>query len=74
MGGTVPPGPGEHPAVPADPARRPRPRGGTPPPAPGLRGDLATHRHNGRDMNQREYEVTSGGRVRYAIDDGNRTV
>jgi hypothetical protein len=22
----------------------------------------------------REYEVTSGGRVRYAIDDGNRTV
>ncbi len=39
-----------------------------------LRGDLATHRHNGRDMEQWEYEVTSGGRVRYAIDDGNRTV
>jgi hypothetical protein len=30
--------------------------------------------HNGRDMEQREYEVTSGGRVRYAIDDDNRTV
>ena len=39
-----------------------------------LRGDLATHRHNGRDMEQWEYEVTSGGRVRYAIDDDNRTV
>ena len=39
-----------------------------------LRGDLATHRHNGRDMEQWEYEVTSGGRVRYVIDDGNRTV
>lgn len=39
-----------------------------------LRGDLATHQHNGRDMEQWEYEVTSGGRVRYAIDDGNRTV
>src|ERR1700685_4385900 len=39
-----------------------------------LRGDLATHRHNGRDMDQWEYEVTSGGRVRYVIDDGSRTV
>jgi len=39
-----------------------------------LRGDLATHRHNGRDMEQWEYEVTSGGRVRYVIDDDNRTV
>jgi hypothetical protein len=39
-----------------------------------LRGDLATHRHNGRDLEQWEYEVTSGGRVRYVIDDGNRTV
>jgi hypothetical protein len=35
---------------------------------------LATHRHNGRDLEQWEYEVTSGGRVRYVIDDGNRTV
>jgi hypothetical protein len=39
-----------------------------------LRGDLATHRHNGRDMEQWEYEVTSGGRVRYVIDDDKRTV
>jgi hypothetical protein len=39
-----------------------------------LRGDLATHRHNGRDMEQWEYEVTSGGRVRYVIDDDSRTV
>ncbi len=39
-----------------------------------LRGDLATHRHNGRDLEQWEYEVTSGGRVRYAIDDHARTV
>jgi hypothetical protein len=39
-----------------------------------LRGDLASHRHNGVDMEQWEYEVTSGGRVRYAIDDPARTV
>jgi hypothetical protein len=39
-----------------------------------LRGDVATHRHNGRDLQQWEYEVTSGGRVRYLIDDENRTV
>jgi hypothetical protein len=39
-----------------------------------LRGDLATHRHNGRDLEQWEYEVTSGGRIRYAIDDQHRTV
>jgi hypothetical protein len=39
-----------------------------------LRGDLATHRHNGRDLDQWEYEVTSGGRVRYVIDDQSRTV
>jgi hypothetical protein len=39
-----------------------------------LRGDLATHRHNGRDLEQWEYEVTSGGRVRYLIDDQARTV
>ncbi|MDQ2873567.1 MAG: hypothetical protein M3Y33_01545 [Actinomycetota bacterium] len=39
-----------------------------------LRGDLAVHRHNGRDLEQWEYEVTTGGRVRYAIDDDNRTV
>ncbi|MEV3919548.1 hypothetical protein [Actinomadura coerulea] len=34
-----------------------------------LRGDLSTHRHNGRELEQWEYEVTSGGRVRYLIDD-----
>jgi len=39
-----------------------------------LRGDLATHRHNGKDLDQWEFEVTSGGRVRYIIDDEARTV
>jgi hypothetical protein len=38
------------------------------------RGDLATHRHNNRELEQWEYEVTSGGRVRYVIDDANHTV
>ncbi|PZG55779.1 hypothetical protein C1I98_02645 [Spongiactinospora gelatinilytica] len=39
-----------------------------------LRGDLASHRHNGKDLEQWEFEVTNGGRVRYAIDDTTRTV
>jgi hypothetical protein len=39
-----------------------------------LRGDMARHRHNGRDMEQWAYEVTSGGRVRYVIDDSQGTV
>jgi len=39
-----------------------------------LRGDLAAHRHNGKDLEQWEYEVTNGGRVRYLIDDQNRTI
>jgi hypothetical protein len=39
-----------------------------------LRGDLGTHRHNGLDLEQWEYEVTSGGRVRYVIDDRRRIV
>jgi hypothetical protein len=39
-----------------------------------LRGDLATHQHNGRELEQWEYEVTSGGRIRYVIDDQHRTV
>ncbi|WP_262379441.1 hypothetical protein [Nonomuraea sp. PA05] len=39
-----------------------------------LRGALATYRHNGKDLEQWEFEVTSGGRVRYAIDDSNRMV
>ncbi|KAF4410968.1 hypothetical protein [Streptomyces lycii] len=39
-----------------------------------LRGDLATHRHSGVDLEQWEYEVTSGGRVRYAVDPDKRVV
>lgn len=39
-----------------------------------LRGDLATRRHNGKELEQWEFEVTSGGRVRYVIDDDTRTV
>ncbi|WP_217918976.1 hypothetical protein [Actinomadura sp. BRA 177] len=39
-----------------------------------LRGDLATRGHNGRDLEQWEYEVTSGGRVRYLVDDEKRIV
>ncbi|MFG2248535.1 hypothetical protein [Spirillospora sp. NPDC048823] len=39
-----------------------------------LRGELATRKHNGRDLEQWEYEVTSGGRVRYLIDGDDRTV
>jgi hypothetical protein len=39
-----------------------------------LRGDLATHRHNGADLEQWEYEVTSGGRVRYVVNEDDRTV
>ncbi|MEU8320761.1 hypothetical protein AB0C33_20605 [Nonomuraea sp. NPDC048881] len=39
-----------------------------------LRGDLASHRHNGKDLEQWEFEITSGGRVRYVIDDTTRTV
>jgi hypothetical protein len=65
--------PAEHPALPGGLTRRSalgsRPR----PPAPAPR-DLGTHRHNGRDLEQWEYEVTSGGRIRYVIDDQHRTV
>jgi hypothetical protein len=39
-----------------------------------LRGDLATHRHNGKDLEQWEFEVTSGGRVRYLIDGQSSTI
>jgi hypothetical protein len=39
-----------------------------------LSGNLSTHRHNGKDLEQWEYEVTSGGRVRYVISDTDRTV
>ena len=39
-----------------------------------LRGRLGTFRHGGRDLPQWEYEVTSSGRVRYAIDEERRIV
>lgn len=39
-----------------------------------LRGDLATRRHNGQDLEQWEYEITSSGRVRYLVDEQARTV
>lgn len=39
-----------------------------------LRGDLGSLRYNGKNVEQWEYEVTSGGRVRYIIDDQTRTV
>lgn len=39
-----------------------------------LKGDLATHRVRGQDLDQWEYEVTSGGRVRYLIEREKRTV
>jgi hypothetical protein len=38
-----------------------------------LRGDVATHRRDRRDLEQWEYEITSGSRVRYVIDDQART-
>ena len=63
---------GERPAIPGDPPG-PDPRsGGGHDRQHRLRGNLATHRHNGRDMEQWEHEVTSGGRVRYVIDAGSR--
>lgn len=39
-----------------------------------LRGPLAIFRHGGRQLPQWEYEVTSGGRVRYAVDEQRRVV
>lgn len=39
-----------------------------------LRGDLGVHSHNGKTLEQWEFEVTAGGRVRYAIDNEARTV
>ena len=39
-----------------------------------LRGDLAHHVHCGKSLEQWEYEVTAGGRIRYAIDDAAHTV
>ena len=69
----MPARPGQFQALPGGTASRPRSGAGHDR-QHRLRGDLAVHRHNGRDLEQWEYEVTSGGRVRYAIDDGNRTV
>ena len=39
-----------------------------------LKGALGTRSVNGRDLEQWQHEVTSGGRIWYCIDDGNRTV
>ena len=39
-----------------------------------LAGPLATGAYKGAALEQWEYEVTSGGRVRYLIDDDARTV
>lgn len=39
-----------------------------------LRGRLATGVLGGRELPQWEYEVTSGGRVRYLVDQDRRTV
>jgi hypothetical protein len=39
-----------------------------------LRGDLATRLVNGRELEQRQIEVTSGGRIWYLVDDDHRTV
>jgi len=73
MGRVVPPRLGEYQAVPGGLTVRPSLRCRSRPTAP-AGGDLAIHRHNGRELEQWEYEVTSGGRVRYVIDDENRTV
>lgn len=39
-----------------------------------LRGRLTTGSLGGRELPQGEYEVTSGGRVRYLVDEERRTV
>jgi hypothetical protein len=39
-----------------------------------LHGDLAIKLIDGRDLEQWQIEVTSGGRIWYAVDDGRRTV
>ncbi len=64
---------GQHQAVPGDLAPAPQ-SAANPARQHRLRGDLATGRHNGKDLEQWEYEVTSGGRVRYLIDEQVRTV
>ena len=37
-------------------------------------GDMATVPYKGRDLEQWEFEVTSGGRVRYGVDEKLKTV
>jgi hypothetical protein len=67
---------GEYPVLPGDTSlstafgKKPQPAASA---ARGL-GDASAQRHNGRDLEQWEYEVTSGGRVRYVIDDQDHTV
>jgi hypothetical protein len=39
-----------------------------------LRGDLARRAWKGKLLDQWEYEVTAGGRVRYLVDEENSTV
>jgi len=39
-----------------------------------LRSDLATGVMDGKTLEQWQYEVTSGGRLRYLIDDATKTV
>jgi len=39
-----------------------------------LRGNLKQREWNGKPLDQWEYEVTAGGRVRYLINDATRTV
>lgn len=39
-----------------------------------LRGSLGTREVSGQTMEQRQYEVTAGGRLWYCIDDDRRTV
>lgn len=39
-----------------------------------LRGDLATGKHGGRDLEQWQYEITGSGRVWFLIDDAQHKV
>jgi hypothetical protein len=38
-----------------------------------LKGALSTRYHGGRELPQWQYEVTSGGRIWYLVDEGSRT-
>jgi hypothetical protein len=39
-----------------------------------LRGELASGKHGGRDLEQWQYEITGAGRVWFLIDDANHKV